>query len=82
VMVSDIGMPVEDGYSLIRRVREWERARGAHIPAVALTAYGRVEDRMRARIAGFQMHVTKPVDPDELVAVIMSLIRSPIPPRQ
>jgi CheY-like chemotaxis protein len=82
VMVTDIGMPGEDGYSLMHRVREWESARGAHIPAVALTAYGRVEDRMRALSAGFQMHVTKPVDPDELVAVIMSLIRRPIVPRQ
>jgi CheY-like chemotaxis protein len=75
VMVTDIGMPDEDGYSLIRRVREWERGRGAHIPAVALTAYGRVEDRVRALNSGFQMHVAKPVDPDELVAVITSLIR-------
>jgi CheY-like chemotaxis protein len=79
VMVSDIGMPGEDGYSLLRRLREWERARGAHIPAVALTAYGRIEDRMRALSAGFQMHVTKPVDPDELATVIMSLIRRPMP---
>ncbi|HEX5085174.1 MAG TPA: PAS domain S-box protein [Blastocatellia bacterium] len=75
VMVSDIGMPDEDGYSLIRRVREWERARGPHIPAVALTAYGRIEDRVRALNAGFQMHVAKPVDPAELAAVIASLIR-------
>jgi len=75
VMVADIGMPDEDGYNLIRRVREWERARGAYIPAVALTAYGRAEDRMRALKAGFQMHVTKPVDPDELTIVITSLVR-------
>jgi PAS domain S-box-containing protein len=75
VMVADIGMPDEDGYSLIRRVREWERARGAYIPAVALTAYGRAEDRMRALKAGFQMHVAKPVDPDELTIVITSLVR-------
>jgi PAS domain S-box-containing protein len=74
VIVSDIEMPVEDGYSLIRRVRESERARGAHIPAVALTAYGRAEDRARALRAGFQTHVAKPVDPDELTAVIMSLV--------
>jgi PAS domain S-box-containing protein len=74
IMVADIGMPDEDGYSLISRVREWERSRGAHIPAVALTAYGRVEDRMRALKAGFQMHVAKPVDPDELVVVITSVI--------
>jgi len=74
VIVSDIEMPVEDGYSLIRRVREWERERGAHIPAVALTAYGRGEDRVRALRAGFQTHVAKPVDPDELTTVIMSLV--------
>jgi PAS domain S-box-containing protein len=61
VIVTDVGMPGEDGYSLIRRVREWARERGVFIPAVALTAYGRVEDRMRALQAGFQMHVAKPV---------------------
>jgi PAS domain S-box-containing protein len=77
VMVADIGMPDEDGYSLIRRVRDWERERGAYTPAVALTAYGRVEDRMRALKAGFQMHVAKPVDPDELAIVITSLVRRP-----
>jgi signal transduction histidine kinase/ActR/RegA family two-component response regulator len=75
IMVTDIGMPDEDGYSLIRRVREWERGQGAHIPAVALTAYGRVEDRVRALNAGFQMHVAKPVDPAELAAVITSITR-------
>jgi len=82
VMVTDIGMPDEDGYSLIRRVREWERAQGAHTPAVALTAYGRVEDRVRALNAGFQMHVTKPVEPAELAAAITSIIRRPMAFRQ
>jgi PAS domain S-box-containing protein len=77
VMVTDIGMPDEDGYSLIRRVREWELERCAFIPAVALTAYGRAEDRMRALKAGFQMHVGKPVDPDELAVVIISLVNRP-----
>jgi CheY-like chemotaxis protein len=77
ILVADIGMPDEDGYSLIRRVREWERARGVYIPAVALTAYGRAEDRMRSLKAGFQMHVSKPVDPDELVIVIKSLVSRP-----
>jgi PAS domain S-box-containing protein len=77
VMVTDIGMPDEDGYSLIRRVREWEDGLSAYIPAVALTGYGRVEDRMRALKAGFQMHVAKPVDPDELAIVITSLVRRP-----
>ncbi len=75
VIVTDIGMPAEDGYSLMRRVREWERESGAYIPAVALTAYGRAEDRVRALKAGFQMHVAKPVDPAELAIVITSLIR-------
>jgi PAS domain S-box-containing protein len=74
IIVADIGMPDEDGYSLIRRVREWEEGRGAYIPAVALTAYGRVEDRIRALKVGFQMHVAKPVNPDELVIVIKSLV--------
>jgi len=77
VLVTDIGMPDEDGHSLMRRVREWERARGAYIPAVAVTAYGRSEDRVRALRAGFQMHVAKPVDPAELVIVIISLIKRP-----
>jgi PAS domain S-box-containing protein len=74
VMVADIGMPGEDGYDLVRRLRVWERERGLHIPAVALTAYGRVEDRVRALKAGFQAHVTKPVEPAELAVVIASLM--------
>jgi CheY-like chemotaxis protein len=82
VIVTDIAMPGEDGYTMIRRVREWESARDANIPAVALTAYGRVEDRVRALNAGFQMHVAKPVEPAELAAVIMSLIKRPMTPRQ
>ncbi len=77
VMVTDIGMPGEDGYSLMRRVREWERERDFYTPSVALTAYGRTEDRMRALKAGFQTHIAKPVDPTELVLVILSLIRRP-----
>jgi PAS domain S-box-containing protein len=77
VMVTDIGMPVEDGYSLMRRVREWGRESGAYIPAVALTAYGRAEDRVRALRSGFQMHVAKPVDPAELAIVITSVIGRP-----
>jgi PAS domain S-box-containing protein len=75
VMVADIGMPDEDGYSLIRRLREWEEARDAYTPAVALTAYGRVEDRVSALKAGFQIHVAKPVDPDELAIVILGFIK-------
>lgn len=73
VLVSDIGMPDEDGYSLIRKVRALDSTRGSRLPAVALTAYARVEDRMRALAAGFQMYVAKPIDPGELAAVIASL---------
>ncbi|HEV8473043.1 MAG TPA: ATP-binding protein [Methylomirabilota bacterium] len=70
VLVSDIRLPDEDGYTLIRRVRALEPALGRTLPAVALTAYPRVEDRARALQAGYQMHVPKPVEPLELVAVI------------
>jgi PAS domain S-box-containing protein len=74
VLVSDIGMPCEDGYELIAKVRSLPADRGGRIPAVALTAYARFEDRMRALGAGFQMHVAKPVEPAELVMVIHSLL--------
>jgi PAS domain S-box-containing protein len=77
VIVSDIEMPDEDGYELMRRVRLWEATMGAtQIPAVALTAYARVEDRMRALAAGYQMHIAKPAEPAELAAVIASLAGS------
>jgi PAS domain S-box-containing protein len=69
VLVCDIGMPGVDGYELLRQVR----AHGLRIPAVALTAFGRAEDRLRAHSAGFQMHVPKPVEPDELIMVLASL---------
>ncbi|WP_447985214.1 response regulator [Nitrospira sp. Nam74] len=72
VLVSDIGMPGEDGYDLIRKVRTMDADHGGCIPAVALTAYARGEDRLRALSAGFQMHVSKPVEPVELAAVVAS----------
>jgi signal transduction histidine kinase/CheY-like chemotaxis protein len=75
VLVSDIGMPDEDGYVLIREVRQRPRSRGGDVPAVALTAYARVEDRVKILNAGFQMHVSKPVEPTELVAVVASITR-------
>jgi hypothetical protein len=73
VLVSDIGMPEEDGYSLIRKVRTLSAEQGGKIPAVALTAYARAEDRTRAIAEGFQMHIPKPVEPAELATVVASL---------
>lgn len=78
VLVSDIGMPAEDGYALISKVRAMEAERGGTppgdaIPAIALTAYAKEEDRQRALSAGFQMHVTKPVEPAELASVVAGL---------
>ena len=70
VLVSDIGMPGDDGYSLLRRVRRLGSRTGSNIPAIALTAYARVEDRVRAIAAGFQMHVAKPVESVELVTMV------------
>jgi CheY-like chemotaxis protein len=74
VLVSDIEMPAEDGYALIRRLRAGGGA-AASLPAVAVTAYWRSEDRVRVLEAGFQMHIVKPVEPAEIVAVIASLAR-------
>ncbi|MCG3161146.1 MAG: Virulence sensor protein BvgS [Acidobacteria bacterium] len=73
VLVSDIGMPGGTGYDLIREVRRRDAA-GARLPAVALTAYARTDDRVQALSAGFNMHVSKPVEPEELLTVIASLI--------
>ncbi len=73
VLVSDVSMPEVDGYELLRRVRELDPEMGGRIPAVALTAYGRSIDRIRALSAGFQMHMPKPVEPAELATVVASL---------
>jgi len=73
VLLSDIEMPGEDGHSLIRKVRALPADRGGDIPAAALTAYVRAEDRQKALVAGFQVHVSKPVQPEELAAVIAEL---------
>lgn len=70
VLVCDISMPIEDGYSLIRRVRALAPERGGRTPAIALTTYAREEDRRKALAAGFEVHVPKPVDPAELVEVV------------
>jgi PAS domain S-box-containing protein len=75
-LILDIGMPDEDGYTVLKKVRALESARGDaadRIPAIALTAYGQSEDRLRALQEGFHMHVTKPVEPAELAVVIASV---------
>ncbi len=79
VLVSDIAMPEEDGYSLIRRIRLRSPEQGGNVPAVALTAYAKIGDRVSILAAGFQMYLSKPTDPKELVAVVGSLARSKEP---
>ncbi|MGN6506574.1 MAG: PAS domain S-box protein [Tepidisphaeraceae bacterium] len=74
LLVSDIGMPGVDGYELLRRVRQLGPGRGGELPAIALTAFARTEDRVKAVRAGFQTHVPKPVDPAELITMVSSLI--------
>jgi PAS domain S-box-containing protein len=74
LLVSDIGMPQEDGYSLIRRIRALADDRGGRVPAAAITAYAREEDRVQALEAGFQLHVPKPIDPMQLIAVVTQLV--------
>jgi PAS domain S-box-containing protein len=74
VLISDLGMPAEDGYSLIKKVRALPRQQGGQTPAAALTAYARAEDRMRVLRSGFQIHLPKPVEPAELVAVVANLV--------
>ena len=73
LLISDIGMPKMDGYEMIRRIRKQEKGKDNRIPAVALTAYARVQDRMQAIMAGFSTHVAKPVEANELVTVVASL---------
>jgi PAS domain S-box-containing protein len=73
VLISDIGMPEEDGYSLIAKVRALDKERGGRIPAAALTAYAGEEDRIRTLRSGFQIHVPKPVSQNELIAVVANL---------
>jgi signal transduction histidine kinase/ActR/RegA family two-component response regulator len=75
VILSDVGMPGEDGYELVRKVRRLSREQGGRTPAAALTAYARPEDRRQAMRAGFEMHLPKPVEPAELVAALATLAR-------
>ncbi|WP_413173499.1 PAS domain S-box protein [Anabaena azotica] len=73
ILISDIGMPEEDGYTLIHKIRNLPSHQGGKIPAVAVTAYARAEDRTQALLAGFQLHIPKPVNPAELAAVVANL---------
>ena len=73
VLLADIGMPGEDGYALIEKIRRAEASRVSSIPAVALTAFARDEDRQRALQAGFQLHLAKPIDPLSLVTAVANL---------
>jgi PAS domain S-box-containing protein len=74
LLLSDIGMPDMDGFALIRKVREFDKSRGGPIPAIAITAYARAEDRQRSLLAGFHMHLSKPIEARELIASSAALI--------
>ncbi|MEH2415941.1 PAS domain-containing protein [Nostoc sp.] len=76
VLVSDIGMPGVDGYSLIQQIRTLTPEKGGHILAIALTAYARVDDYQQAIASGYQRHLTKPLDPEELVQAVVALAHS------
>jgi CheY-like chemotaxis protein len=80
VLVSDLAMPERDGYELIGEVRSRGSDQGGNTPAVALTAYARIEDQRRALAAGFQMHIAKPVAPKELITALASLSGRPASP--
>jgi signal transduction histidine kinase/ActR/RegA family two-component response regulator len=73
VIVSDIGMPEEDGFMLIGKIRNLTNEQGGDVPAIALTAYARAEDRVQALRSGFQMHIAKPIEPSELIVAVANL---------
>jgi hypothetical protein len=77
VLVSDIGMPGEDGYALMRQIRTRPSHKSGQIPAIALTAYAGEFNQQQALAAGFQMHISKPVEPAELVKAILTLVIHP-----
>jgi CheY-like chemotaxis protein len=76
VVISDIGMPLEDGYELIRKLRALPVEKGGKTPAVGLTAYASPADRVRVLRAGFQEHLPKPIEPEKLVEVIVNLAKN------
>ena len=77
ISLADIGLPEEDGYALMRRIRALEESEGGQVPALALTAYARAEDRAQALACGFSAHLAKPVDTAELVAAVAALAHLP-----
>jgi CheY-like chemotaxis protein len=74
VLVSDVGMPGTDGFALVRHIRNHPSERNRKLPAIAVTAYANPEDRVRALVAGYQNHVPKPVDANQLAAAIAQLV--------
>jgi CheY-like chemotaxis protein len=80
LLISDIGMPGEDGYDLIRKLRARSAEERGQMPAIALTALGRTQDRLKVLAAGYQMHVPKPVEPIELVTVAASVTKKFLAP--
>ena len=74
VLLADLGLPGEDGYTLLKRIRRIKEFNASALPAIALTAYARASDRERALAAGFLHYIIKPVDPEELVKVITSVV--------
>lgn len=78
ILISDIGMSEQDGYTLIRKLRSLEPEKGGCIPAIALTAYTREEDRLEALSAGFQQHLSKPIDPTKLIAMVANVLKLPV----
>ena len=77
VLVSDLGMPEMDGFGLLAEVRKLDAAAGGTVPAVALTAFARSEDRLRALEAGFAAHISKPVEPSQLIATVADIVGGP-----
>ncbi len=78
ILISDIGMSEQDGYTLIRKLRSLEPEKGGRIPAIALTAYTREEDYLEALSAGFQQHLSKPIDPNKLIAAVANVLKLPL----
>jgi two-component system, chemotaxis family, CheB/CheR fusion protein len=75
VLVSDLGMPEMDGWELIQSIRALDVAEGGNIPAVALTAYNSSKEQRMSLLAGFQVHIAKPVEPEQLVSIVANLVR-------